>query len=275
MDPDADEPAYDRFAAAYRRWWAPVIAPAALRLLDRLQPLVAREATLQLLDVGVGTGTLALGALERWPRASVVGVDPSRRMMDYAAEAAARRGASFSSRLELLRGGAMALPLGDRSVDAAVSSFVIQLVPSRAGMLRELFRVVRPGGRVGVITWQVDDEPFAPDDVVWETFDELGIDTAEGGGDRCPYPSPRAAAAEFRRAGFRQVRSTLEWLDHRYTAETYLGVLEHWGEDDAFTALSSGRRDRLRAALLDRLSRLSADELRWRRPLVSVLAVRP
>lgn len=267
--------AYDRYAAAYRRWWAPVIAPPALHLLERLGPLVSRDSAVQVVDVGVGTGTLALGILERWPRSRVVGVDPSRGMMAYASEDAARRDERFAARLRLLRGDAMRLPLGDGAVDGAVSSFVIQLVPSRAAMLRELHRVVRPGGWVAVVTWQVDDEPFAPESVIDQTFDDLGITTPPGGGDRCPYPSPHTAAAEFRRAGFRNVRATRTWLDHRFTPQSYVGMLEHWGEDEAFASLDAARRRQLRDLLLDRLGRLGAEDLRWRRPLVSVVATRP
>jgi SAM-dependent methyltransferase len=274
MSQACPESAYDRYAAAYQRWWAPVIAPPALALLDRLSTLIDMRAAIRLVDVGVGTGTLALGALERWPRARVVGVDPSRAMMRYARDAATRCGEAVGARLDLLPGDAERLPLPDASVDGAISSFVIQLVSSRAAMLRELHRVVRPGGRVAVLTWQVDDEPFAPEEIVQRTFDELRIGSSHGGGDRCPYPSPRTAAMEFRRVGFREVRATREWLDHRFTPRSYLRVLEHWGEDDAFASLSPGARRQLRMTLLDRLGRLGSDKLRWRRPLVSVLAVR-
>ena len=67
---------YDRIAQGYDRWWAPVLAPSAAALLDRLAPIVA-EGVVDLLDVGVGTGNLALAAVERWPGVRVVGVDAS------------------------------------------------------------------------------------------------------------------------------------------------------------------------------------------------------
>ena len=63
---------YDRMAAGYDRWWAPVLAPSAQALLDRLAPVVQAGAT-EILDVGIGTGNLAFPALGRWPGVTVTG----------------------------------------------------------------------------------------------------------------------------------------------------------------------------------------------------------
>jgi len=54
---------YDRIAAGYQEWWAPVIAPAALHLLDLVAPTVADRPRARLVDVGAGTGTLARAAV--------------------------------------------------------------------------------------------------------------------------------------------------------------------------------------------------------------------
>ena len=89
------------------------------------------------------------------------------------------------------------------------------------------------------------------------------------------YPSPEAAAAEMRRAGFRSVSAREEWLVHRFTPASYLDVAEHWTEDDTFASLDEPMRARLRAEVLRRLERLRPDALVWRRPLVSVLGMRP
>jgi len=269
------EASYDRFAETYRDWWAPVIAPSAVRLLDRLDGLLPSDRPLMVVDIGAGTGTLALAALERWPNVRVIGVDPARRMLDLAMDAS--RDAGLGGRLSVDVGDASRLPLPDASVDAAVSSFVIQLTPNRAAAVREAFRVLRPGGVFACLAWQAEDDPFEPESAFDLALDELDIDTpppGDGDGSR-PYASPSMAAAELRRAGFRAVSAREEWLEHRYTPRSYVEVLEHWIEDLTFDALDEPMRRRLRAETLRRLERLDPDALVWRRPLVSVVGRRP
>jgi SAM-dependent methyltransferase len=268
------EAAYDRFAAAYRDWWAPVIAPSAVRLLDRLDGLLPADRPSTVVDIGAGTGTLALAALERWPNVRVIGVDPSRKMLDFAATAA--RDAGRDKRLSLEVGKAASLPLPDASVDVAISSFVIQLTPSRAAAVREAFRVLRPGGVFACLTWRSGEGPFEPESAFDLALEELGIEAPpSGSGNGRPYASPGTAAAELRRAGFRSVHAREEWLEHRYTPRSYLELLERWIENDTFEKLEEPMRRRLRAVGLRRLEQLDPDALLWRRPLVSVVGQRP
>jgi SAM-dependent methyltransferase len=269
------EAAYDRYGAAYRRWMAPIVAAPARRLLDRLDGMLLGDEEFRLVDVGTGTGTLAIDALVRWPNATAIAVDQSRVMLDIAAdEARGRGGARLAGRLELVVGEAERLPLLEASVDLAVSSFVVQLASSRSAAVREIYRVLRPGGTAAVVTWQIEDEPFEPDDVVEDVFEELEIDHPTCGGGARPYPSPAAARAEFRRIGFAEVRVTTEWLTHQFTPQSYLDVLEHWIEDDTFAELDDGRRAWARERILRRLGRLPPAALAWRLPLVSVVARR-
>lgn len=269
----AGEATYDRFAPAYRDWWAPVIAPAAVRLLDRLDGLVADEAPSTLVDIGAGTGTLALAALRRWPGVRVIGIDPARRLLEMAE--AEGRAAGLGARLSVAVGSAARLPLADGAVDGAMSSFVFQLVPNRVAAVREAFRVVRPGGVFACLTWRTHPNTFEPRDVLDDVLDDLGITPPQpGSGRERSYRSPASAAAELRRAGFRSVHAREEWLEHRYTPRSYADMAEHWIVDETLAALDEPMPRRLRDELLRRLGRLDAGSLVWRRPLVSVVGRR-
>ena len=275
MEADEAERIFDEFAEAYRDWWGPIIAPAALQVLDDVEVPSGDPTPFDLLDLGTGTGVLAVAALDRWPGVRVVGIDPSSHMLELAAEAARRRSPALVPRFRTLVASADRLPLADRSMDVATSSFVIQLVPSRARALREVLRVLRPGGRFACLTWQEDDLRFAPDEAFSDALDELQIIPPPDDRDVHPYTSASAAAAEFRRAGFREVNARDVWLEHRFTPESYLDLLEHWVDREVFSSLDEDSRRQLRAVALRMMAELRPDAFVWRRPLVRVVGRRP
>lgn len=275
MEADEAERIYDEFAEAYRDWWGPIIAPAAIQVLDDVEVPPSDPSPFDLLDLGTGTGVLAVTALERWPGARVVGIDPSSHMLELAVEAARRRSPELLSRLRTVVASADRLPLADRSIDVATSSFVIQLVPNRARALREVLRVLRPGGRFACLTWQEDDLRFLPDEAFSDALDELQIIPPPDDRDVHPYTSASAAAAEFRRAGFREVSARDVWLEHRFTAVGYLDLLEHWIDREIFASLDSESRHQLRTVALRMMGELRSDAFLWRRPLVRVVGRRP
>jgi SAM-dependent methyltransferase len=273
VEADEAERVYDEFAEAYRSWWGPIIAPAALRVLDDVDVPARDPRAFDLLDVGTGTGVLAVAALERWPGARVVGVDPSSHMLDLAVDAA--RASGRADRLRIVNASADQMPLAGGSLDAAVSSFVVQLVPDRPAALREVLRVLRPGSLFACLTWQHDDLHFEPDDAFSDALDELQILTPPDDRDVDPYDDPAQADREFRRAGFSDVRSERVWLEHRFTPEEYLDLLEHWVEREIFGGLDDGSRPQLRAVALREMRALRPDAFIWRRPLVHVVGRRP
>ena len=100
----------------------------------------------RLLEVGPGTGVYALPMAERVaPGGSVAGLDLQQKMLDDLERRAAR---AATTNLELRQGDATALPYEDASVDGAFLVTVLGEVPDRNAALRELRRVLRPGGRV-------------------------------------------------------------------------------------------------------------------------------
>jgi ubiquinone/menaquinone biosynthesis C-methylase UbiE len=275
METEEAERIFDEFAEAYRDWWGPIIAPAAVQVLDDVEVPAGDARPFELLDLGSGTGVLAVTALERWPGVRVVALDSSGRMLELATDAARRRSPAFLARMRAVTAGAERMPIGDASVDAAVSSFVVQLVPNRAAVLREVLRVLRPGGRFALVTWHADDPPFKPDEAFGDALDDLQIVPPSDDRDVHPYTSARAAATELRRAGFAEVRARDVQLEHRFTPESYLDLLEHWIDREVFSGLDVEERAELRALTLRYMGELRPDAFIWRRPLVRAIGRRP
>lgn len=278
---------YDRMAHGYGTWWGPVLEPAALRVLDLVAADLAAggpdAAGQRLVDVGTGTGTLAIAAAERWRELRVLGVDASDGMLGYARLAADQRLGSRApaarANLVFRQGLVDRLPDLAEGADVVVSSFVYQLVPSRSRALREAWRVLRPGGRLAWVTW-LDHEGarFGADEVFDEALEAVGLEArggAEDDGRAGDLPSVRAAADQVRRAGFRTVTAFAEALVHDFTPESYLGFLAGFDEEDLFTELDADVRGRLEVELLTRLRARPAADLRMELPVVYASGVKP
>lgn len=258
---------YDQIAEGYAQWWAPVLAPAVERLLDRAESWLADSAA-HVLDIGTGTGQLAIGALSRWRGISVVGVDASAEMRAMAETLAERSLGPARDRFRAEVAFADTLPFEDGAFDVALSSFVFQLVPNRARALREARRVLRPGGVLAYVSWLLDDRAFAPDLLFDEALEELDIPGREFDGRSGDLPSVERAARELQRAGFAGATAEAEMLEHRFTPDSYLGFLTEFDEEALFAELDPLLRDRLLTTMRERLARLSADELTLRFPIV-------
>jgi ubiquinone/menaquinone biosynthesis C-methylase UbiE len=270
---------YHADAADYARYWGPVLEETARRLLDYVEPFVAgRGGKVRVLEVGAGTGTLLLAALERWPRAEFVATEPARGMLDLA-EARVRAARPGESRVIFLEGLADALPVGDASVDLVISSFVLQLVPDRLAALREAARVIVPTGLVSYVTWLDRDSrrPFIPAGEFDEAVYDLAIEEPEGtdeahAGD---VRSGRSATNELRRAGFVRASATEEELIYHWTYESYLQYKLAYDERALMQSLNASQKKQLEKNARDRLGRLKERDFRWHAPVVFARAARP
>jgi demethylmenaquinone methyltransferase/2-methoxy-6-polyprenyl-1,4-benzoquinol methylase len=116
------------------------------RAIAALQ-LTGRE---RLLDVCTGTADVAIGAARQANGAArIVGVDFSGAMLSHGFDKV--RHAALATRVNLVRGDAMTLPVASACVDAATIAFGIRNVQRPESACQELFRVLRPGGRIAIL----------------------------------------------------------------------------------------------------------------------------
>jgi demethylmenaquinone methyltransferase/2-methoxy-6-polyprenyl-1,4-benzoquinol methylase len=153
-------PTYDRYAAALSfgqdaRWRRFLVARVD----------VGPQETV--LDVATGTGAVARELLER-KHCAVVGLDQSSEML-----AEARR--RLPQTVKLVEGSAERLPFPDASFDALTFTYLLRYVPDPAGTLRELARVVRPGGTIGGLEFALPSGAWRP---LWELYVRVGLPVA-------------------------------------------------------------------------------------------------
>jgi demethylmenaquinone methyltransferase/2-methoxy-6-polyprenyl-1,4-benzoquinol methylase len=112
----------------------------------------------RLLDVCTGTADVAVGAAMATPGAArVVGVDFAGAMLHHGHHKIAVAG--LASRVHLVRGDATSLPVADASVDALTIAFGIRNVQVTDAACREIYRVLKPGGRIAILEFGLPSGP--------------------------------------------------------------------------------------------------------------------
>ncbi|HVY95877.1 MAG TPA: methyltransferase domain-containing protein [Solirubrobacterales bacterium] len=129
-----------------QRFW--VEAPHPIITRERLRAVLRPEPGERLLEIGVGTGYYSLDLAE-WtgPQGRLELFDLQQEFLDHVMRAAGERGLT---NLVPTQGDATALPYEDASVDAVVLTAVLGEIPDTAAALREIRRVLKPGGRLVV-----------------------------------------------------------------------------------------------------------------------------
>jgi demethylmenaquinone methyltransferase / 2-methoxy-6-polyprenyl-1,4-benzoquinol methylase len=196
---DRIAPVYDVMnhvmTAGLDRRWRRITIDETVRADDRV------------LDACCGTGDLAIGARGRG--ADVVGLDFSERMLE--------RAARKEPQIEWVQGDVLALPFEDASFDAVTVGFGVRNVEDLEAGVRELRRVLRPGGRLGILEITTPRGRLAPFYRVW--FDRVvpALGKVLPGGGAYTYlpasvrrfPGPDDLAALLERTAFVGVRYRL------------------------------------------------------------------
>jgi ubiquinone/menaquinone biosynthesis C-methylase UbiE len=129
-----------------QRFWVQIPHPVITR--ERLRAVLRPEPGERILEIGVGTGYYSLDLAEWVGREGTVELfDLQQEFLDHVSRAAAERGLG---NLVATQGDATALPFGDATMDAVVLIAVLGEIPDSPTAMREIRRVLRPGGRLVV-----------------------------------------------------------------------------------------------------------------------------
>ncbi|MEW6559519.1 MAG: class I SAM-dependent methyltransferase [Pseudomonadota bacterium] len=213
---------------------------------ERLAEAADVRADERVLDVAAGNGNASLAAAHR--NARVVSTDYVPQLL----EKGAARARAEALDIAFQTADAELLPFADASFDVALSSFGVMFTPNHQQAARELIRVVRPGGRIGLANW-------TPDGFIGQLFRLIGGYIAPPPGVQSPAlwgsephlvelfgPSAAHMASQHICFTFRY-RSPEHWLE---VFRTYYGPLHK-----TFAALAPEDRARLEADILALLER--------------------
>jgi demethylmenaquinone methyltransferase / 2-methoxy-6-polyprenyl-1,4-benzoquinol methylase len=135
-------------------------------LIDAVDP----RPGMRILDVATGTGMVAFALAARG--AEVVGLDQSAAMLG-GAQNRLERTPELAGRLSFVLGEAEALPYADGEFDALSFTYLLRYVDDRAATMRELARVVTPGGRIGMVEFGVPSDPRLR--MLWRVHTRVGL----------------------------------------------------------------------------------------------------
>lgn len=206
QDPTID---YETITERQQEVWATgdfhEIARQNVCMAEALCELADPRGGQRVLDVACGSGTAALVAARRY--CEVTGIDYVPALIDRARRRAEVDGLDAEFRV----GDAQALPFADETFDVVLSVYGVQFAPDQEAAARELLRVCRPGGTIGLATpipegWSGDffavnarympPPPGLQSPLRWGT--DAGLDELLGGGTRSIRSEKRTALQYYR-----------------------------------------------------------------------------
>jgi len=209
-------------AQVYEEGWVPA-------LFQEWCPLVIETAQIttgnHVLDVACGTGALTLAAFDHViPTGTIVGIDVNEGMLNIAR--------SKSSSIKWINAPAEDLPFNDNLFDCVVSQFGLMYFENQSGAIREMMRVLKPGGSLTIAVWDklVNNPGLAAEEYLWQQLFSGEVDEAPYSlGDKAVLESvfKSADVTEFQistHGGTAKFESIESWI--------HTGA-KGWTEDDA------------------------------------------
>jgi demethylmenaquinone methyltransferase / 2-methoxy-6-polyprenyl-1,4-benzoquinol methylase len=160
-------PTYDRYARLLSFGQDP-------RWRHFLVSRIPTSAT-RVVDVASGTAAVAIELAQAVPQRTVVGIDQSPEMLAAGRMRVARAG--LADRIDLREGRAESLPFTDAEFDALTVTYLLRYVDDPVATMRELARVVRPGGVLAMLEFAVPRGVWRP---LWELYVRVGLPVAGG-----------------------------------------------------------------------------------------------
>ncbi|HXZ49665.1 MAG TPA: class I SAM-dependent methyltransferase [Usitatibacter sp.] len=215
---------------------------------ESLAEAVDLRAGERVLDVAAGNGNATLAAARRF--ASVVSTDYVPALLDKGAKRAAAEGLDVRFQVA----DAEDLPFADASFDVVLSTFGAMFTPDHARPAREMLRVVRPGGRIGLANW-------TPEGFIGQLFKVVGAYLPPPAGLKSPAlwgTEPHIVELFGSRAT--DIRATRRTFNFRYrdSAHWVQVFRDYYGPTHkAFAALDAEGRKGLEADIVALLNRLN------------------
>lgn len=223
-----------------------VVGATLVIVAEQLCETVDLRSGQRVLDVATGSGITAIAAARRF--CEVTGLDYVPALLDRARERATAERLSVTFQ----EGDAENMPFPEASFDAVLSTFGVMFAPNQEQAARELLRVCRPGGKIGLASW-------TPDSYIGELFRTIGKYVPPPAGVKPPslwgteerlreiFSDQITTLTVARRNFSFRYRSAQHWLD---IFRTYYGPVEK-----TFGALDPERQEVLATDLIELLQR--------------------
>lgn len=255
---------YSSYASEYEKYWAPVIWPMALPIFDKL----TFSNVSNIIDIGTGTGSMLPYIRDKAPQVSIWGIDYSQGMLEIARQKGEKN---------LLHMDAQNLTFPSESFDLAVSCFMLFHLPDPLACLKEVRRILVPGGKIGIVTW-VSGYELPCTDVWKETLDASGV----------PPDQRDSAVMQHHIVGSKEIMTELilqsrfnyceQWskqFEWTWDAQKLYTLQSNYGQHRRrLDKLDAAQRENCRRKVLSKFMNLNGHSLIWRPEVLYTVAFR-